>query len=31
MKAVTWQSRRDVRVVEVPDAAIQEPPTRWHG
>jgi threonine dehydrogenase-like Zn-dependent dehydrogenase len=25
MKAVTWQGRRDVRVEEVPDAAIQEP------
>ena len=25
MKAVTWQGRRDVRVQEVPDAAIQEP------
>jgi threonine dehydrogenase-like Zn-dependent dehydrogenase len=25
MKALTWQGRRDVRVVEVPDPTIQEP------
>ena len=25
MRAVTWQGRRDVRVEDVPDPAIQDP------
>jgi threonine dehydrogenase-like Zn-dependent dehydrogenase len=25
MKAVTWQGRQDMQVIEVPDAAIEEP------